>query len=177
MRSITLTFCVVVVAAATLTPISSALAGSEPRAQLSVTPSTTAPGGEVEFWTDACRGPHAKEAIGRSAAFVSEAHFAPTRTGLHAEARIRSDAAPRDYDIWVTCKDGAGHATGRLTVVHHSRPVAPVRAGGGGTAPLADQAPGQEGPGITHEAIGLGLAAVAAGAVAFRVRRRRPAAD
>ncbi|NEE51176.1 hypothetical protein G3M55_42055, partial [Streptomyces sp. SID8455] len=72
---------------------------------VSVTPSTIAPGGQVELWVDVCgRGRQAK---GNSDAFVSEAHFTPADAkGLFAEATIRSDAEPRSYDVWVTCKDG-----------------------------------------------------------------------
>ncbi|MFC9857861.1 MULTISPECIES: hypothetical protein [unclassified Streptomyces] len=185
MRSLPLTFCAAAAVAAITLPAPAALAvqaapaGNDDRGSVSVTPSTIAPGGEVELWTDACgKGRSAK---GNSDAFVSEARFAPADgKGILAEARIRSDAEPRSYDVWVTCKDGKGKATGSLTVMHHSRPspVAPVRAGGGGTATLADQAAQSDGPGTRHAVTGLVLAAVAAVAVAFRsVRRRRPATD
>ncbi|MEV6077908.1 hypothetical protein AB0L80_22750 [Streptomyces sp. NPDC052069] len=185
MRSLPLTFCAAAAVAAIALPapvalaVQAAPAGNDDRGSVSVTPSTIAPGGEVELWTDACgKGRSAK---GNSDAFVSEARFAPADgKGILAEARIRSDAEPRSYDVWVTCKDGKGKATGSLTVMRHSRPspVAPVRAGGGGTATLADQAAQSDGPGTRHAVTGLVLAAVAAVAVAFRsVRRRRPATD
>ncbi|WP_393058309.1 hypothetical protein [Streptomyces sp. LN549] len=186
MRSIPLTFCAAAVAAATLMPASVALANSDSdhedsrsRVTLTVSPSSVSPGGEVDLEVDGCKG---KEAKGSSDAFVSEARFSPgdDRT-LFAEARVRSDAEPGDYDVQVVCKgDKHAKASTVLTVVHRSRPmpVAPVRAGGGGTAVLADQAAQQEGPGTVHAVVGLALAAVAAVAVAFRsVRRRRPAAD
>ncbi|MFD9538983.1 hypothetical protein [Streptomyces sp. NPDC060022] len=183
MRSLPLTFCATVAAATIALPASTALAESEPKdhkGSVSVTPSTVSPGGEVELWVDACG--RSRSATGNSEAFVSEARFAPADgKGLFAEARIRSDAAPDDYEVWVTCKDGHGKATGTFTVVHHSRPspVAPVRAGGGGTATLAEQAgTEQSGPGTRHAVIGLALGAVAAVAVAFRsARRRRSALD
>ncbi|MEV6398890.1 hypothetical protein AB0M39_29590 [Streptomyces sp. NPDC051907] len=59
---------------------------------------------------------------------------------------------------------------------HHASPVAPVRAGGGGAAPLAAQPAAEDaGPGTPHTVIGLVLAGVAAVAVALRsARRRRP---
>lgn len=185
MRSISLTFCAAAVVAATLTPASAALADSESdhekgsgsHATLSVTPSSVAAGGEVDLEVYGCKG---KEAKGDSDAFVSQARFSPgeDRT-LFAEARIRSDAEPGTYDIQVTCKDEKHtKATGTVTVARHNRPspVAPVRAGGGGTAVLADQATEQDGPGTAHALIGLALGAVAAVAVAFRsARRRRPA--
>lgn len=188
MRSIPLTFCAAAVAAATLMPASVALANSDSdhedsrsRATLTLSPSSVSPGGDVDLEVDGCKG---KEAKGSSDAFVSEARFSPggDRT-LFAEARVRSDAEPGDYDVQVVCK-GDKHlkASAVLTVVHRSRPmpVAPVRAGGGGTAVLAaDQAAAQQdGPGTVHAVVGLALAAVAAVAVAFRsVRRRRPATD
>ncbi|MFD8688327.1 hypothetical protein [Streptomyces sp. NPDC059651] len=186
MRSIPLTFCAAAVVAATLMPASAALAESDSdhedsrsRVTLTLSPSSVSPGGEVDLEADGCKG---KEAKGSSDAFVSEARFSPGdgRT-LFAEARVRSDAEPGDYDVQVVCKgDKHTKASAVLTVVHRSRPmpVAPVRAGGGGTAVLADQAAQQDGPGTVHAVVGLALAAVAAVAVAFRsVRRRRPAVD
>ncbi|MFD9498931.1 hypothetical protein [Streptomyces sp. NPDC060035] len=183
MRSLPLTFCAAVAAATIALPASAASTYSEPddhKGSVSVTPSSVSPGGEVELRVDACG--KGKSATGNSEAFVSEAHFAPADgKGLFAEARIRSDAAPDDYEVWVTCKDGHGKATGTFTVVHHSRPspVAPVRAGGGGTATLAERAhTEQSGPGTRHAVIGFALGAVAAVAVAFRsARRRRSALD
>lgn len=185
MRSIPLTFCAAAVAAATLMPASVALANSDPdhedsrsRVTLTLSPASVTPGGEVDLEVAGCKG---KEAKGSSDAFVSEARFSPgdDRT-LYAEARVRSDAEPGDYDVQVVCKgDKHAKASAVLTVVHRNRPMplAPVRAGGGGTAVLADQAAEQGGPGTVHAVVGLALAAVAAVAVAFRsARRRRPAA-
>lgn len=181
MRSLPLTFCATVAAATIALPASAALAEPEPKdhkGSVSVTPSTVSPGGEVELWVDVCG--KGRSATGNSEAFVSEARFAPADgKGLVAEARIRSDAAPDEYEVWVTCKDGHGRATGTFTVVHRSRPspVAPVRAGGGGTATLADRAgTEQSGPGARHAVIGLALGAAAAVAVAFRGARRRRSA-
>ncbi|MFI2783061.1 hypothetical protein [Streptomyces sp. ALB3] len=185
MRSLSLTFCAAVVAGTIALPASAALAGSriaDPGdgnrpGTVFVSPSRVSPGGEVELRVDACG--KGRSARGDSEAFESEARFVPAGGGgLVAEARIRPDAAPDDYEIWVTCKDGHGKATGTVTVVHRGRPspVAPVRAGGGGTAVLAEGATADEGPGTRHALTGLGLGAVAAVAVAFRsVRRRRPA--
>jgi hypothetical protein len=186
MRSLPITFCAAVAAATIALPASAALAGpksDDSREEKSsgtvrVSPSRVSPGGEVELRTDICgRG---KSARGNSEAFRSEARFEPADgKGLVAEARIRSDAAPDDYAVWVTCKGGHGKATGTVTVVHHRKPspVAPVRAGGGGTAVLAEEAADQ-GPSTRHAVIGIGLCAVAAVAVAFRsVRRRRSARD
>ncbi|WP_299527781.1 hypothetical protein [uncultured Streptomyces sp.] len=177
MRSLPLTLCAATAAAAISLSAPVALAGQDDgRGTLSVTPSALAPGDDVELRTDACR--KGRQATGNSDAFVSEARFAPAEEkGLVAEARIRSDADAGAYDVWLTCR-GGGRATGTLTVVHDVRPspVAPVKAGGGGTAALAGQGARSEGPGTPHAVIGLVLAAAAAVAVAFRsARRRRPA--
>jgi hypothetical protein len=186
MRSLSLTFCAAAAVAVIALPASAAAADSEPpdrhKGSVWVTPSTVAPGEQVELRVDACG--KGTSATGDSKAFVSQARFAPADgRGLFAEARISSDAAPRDYEIRVNCKDGGGKATGTVTVAVHSRPspVAPVRAGGGGTSALAAEqattAPAhvdRDGPGTRHAVTGLALAAAAALAVAFRgVRRRR----
>lgn len=188
MRSTSITFCAAAAAALIALPGSAAQASPAARAgdddrrtgTVSVTPSTIAPGGQVELWVDVCG--KGRQAKGNSDAFVSEARFAPADDkGLFAEATIRSDAEPRSYDVWVTCKDGRGKATGTLTVIHHTRPspVAPVKAGGGGTATLAERGAESEGPGTRHAVMGLVLAAVASVAFALRTSRRRrdPAAD
>ncbi len=184
MRSLQLALCAGVAAAAVLTPAAAAHAGEEAGGRVVVTPSTIAPGGEVDLRVDVCRGRHA---TGTSDAFSSPAHFSPAadRGDLFAEARIRSDAEAGDYEIRVKCKDG-GRASGTVTVVHHhepthhpthhATPVAPVHAGGGGTAEVA--AADEGGPGTPHTVIGLVLAGVAAVAVAYRsVRRRRTDSD
>ncbi|MFD0425489.1 hypothetical protein [Streptomyces parvus] len=182
MRSIPLTFCAAAAAALIAVPTPVALAspaapaGDDDRrtGTVSITPSTIAPGGQVELWVDVCgKGRRAK---GNSDAFTSVAHFRPADDkGLFAEARIRSDAEPRSYDVWVTCEDSDGKATGTLTVIHHNRPspAAPVKAGGGGTATLAERSAEDQGPGTRHAVIGLVLAGVAAVAVALRSSRRR----
>ncbi|MEU5715654.1 hypothetical protein AB0G71_07645 [Streptomyces sp. NPDC020403] len=187
MRSLPLTFCAAVAAAAIALPVSAAHADSETRdpgdhkksGSVTITPSRVSPGGEVELRVDVCG--KGRSARGNSEAFVAEAHFRRAGgKGLVADARIRSDAAPDDYEVWVTCEDGHGKATGTLTVVHRDRPspVAPVRAGGGGTATLAGEADSERsGPGTRHTVTGLALGAVAAVAVAYRSARRRRSAS
>ncbi|MEU0353828.1 hypothetical protein [Streptomyces cyaneofuscatus] len=187
MRSTPITFCAAAAAALIALPGSAAQASPAARAgdddrrtgTVSVTPSTIAPGGQVELWVDVCG--KGRQAKGNSDAFASVAHFRPADDkGLYAEATIRSDAEPRSYDVWVTCEDGKGKATGTLTVIHHTRPtpVAPVKAGGGGTAVLAERGDQSEGPSTRHAVIGLVLTAVASVAFALRTsRRRHPAAD
>ncbi|GHH32412.1 hypothetical protein [Streptomyces candidus] len=183
MRSAQLTLCAGVVLAAVIVPAPTALAlapaalapgavrdNEESHGSVTVTPSTIAAGGEVDLRIGICGG---KKAIGHSEAFSSPAHFHPAADGvMFAEARIRSDAEGRDYGIHVKCEDGSGSADGNVTVVHHRvEPTAPVRAGGGGTAALAADT---EGPGTPYTLIGLGLAGVAAVAIAGRsVRKRR----
>ncbi|MFJ8854550.1 hypothetical protein [Streptomyces sp. NPDC102437] len=202
MRSTTLTFCAAAVVAATLVPASAALADSgsgsaqeKGRTSLTVTPASVGPGGETDLRLEGCKG---REATGESEVFVSEAHFSPAADGsLFAEARISSDASPGEHGIRITCKDdkaekagkaekGAeadkgAEAAGTVTVVDRGRatPLAPVAAGGGGTALITDREAEQQGPGTIHAVIGLALAAVAAVAVAFRSarRRRRPVSD
>ncbi|MDF6042649.1 hypothetical protein LRD69_10855 [Streptomyces sp. JH14] len=195
MRSIPLTFCGAAVVAATLLSAPVALADSDSgsdsgrdqdsasRATLSVDPSSVAPGGEVDLQFDGCKSDEAK---GISDAFESDASFSPEGSdGLFAEAKVRSDASAGDYDIWVTCNDDKStRASGTVTVVDRDgtaplTPIAPVAAGGGGTATvLAGETAEQSGPGTVHTVIGLVLAAVAAVAVALRsARRRRPVTD
>ncbi|MFE7261957.1 hypothetical protein ACFU9B_07795 [Streptomyces sp. NPDC057592] len=195
MRSTTLTFCAAAVVAATLVPASAALADSDSgsaqekgRTSLTATPASVGPGGETDLRLEGCEG---REATGESDVFVSEAHFSPAADGgLFAEARISSDASPGEYGIRITCKDdkadkggeaGKGaEAAGTVTVIDRGRatPLAPVAAGGGGTALFTDREAEQQGPGTVHAVIGLALAAVAAVAVAFRsARRRRPVSD
>ncbi|MCX5397253.1 hypothetical protein [Streptomyces sp. NBC_00102] len=198
MRSLPLTICATAAVAAISVSAPAASAVQSDGGTLRVTPSTTAPGGEVELWSDvACgkggKGGKGKEAVGESEAFVVPVRFAPADgKGLRAGARVRYDAEAGRYDVTIRCegRDGTGgRATATLTVVHHARPtpVAPVRAGGGGTAVLATGATGateavetgeSDGPGIRHVVAGLALAAVAAATAAFRgARRRRPAVD
>ncbi|WP_371652911.1 MULTISPECIES: hypothetical protein [unclassified Streptomyces] len=193
MRFRQVTLCAAVAAATALMPVAAATAESEPHGSLTVTPSTTAPGGEVDLRVSVCGG---RQAVGTSEAFVSQAQFAPAADGgLFAQARIRSDAQARSYDIWVNCKDSSGQASGRVTVVHggsghhdgnqhpnehpdhRATPHAPVHAGGGGAAQLADRQATEQGPGTRHAVIGLALAAVAAVAVAGRSARRRRRSD
>ncbi|MFE7425251.1 hypothetical protein [Streptomyces sp. NPDC057545] len=202
MRSISLTLCAVTVVAATLVPAPAALAGPDPAtgprtgsgpgtasragpdgesgASLSVTPRSAAPGGEVALRLDGCAGGSAE---GSSDVFVSKARFAPAADGgLFARARIGAEASPGDHGVQAVCADGGERVTRTVTVAGRdaaATPLAPVRAGGGGTAALSDEEARRSGPGIAHAVIGLALAAVAVVAVVFRgaARRRRPVAD
>ncbi|MEV0091772.1 hypothetical protein [Streptomyces sp. NPDC050738] len=173
MRISRVTFCAAAVGAAVLLPVSAAGAESEATGSVTVTPSVIAPGGVVDLRVSVCSG---ENAVGTSDAFVSEAQFAPAADGgLFAEMKIRSDATAREYPVTVNCQDSSGRASGTITVIRATAsPVAPVHAGGGGAALLASEGAKEEAPGTRHALIGLGLAGVAAVAVAGRsVRRRR----
>ncbi|MGP3923572.1 hypothetical protein [Streptomyces sp. 8N616] len=147
---------------------------------LKVTPSTAAPGAEVEIRVQGVKGAKDTRIRARSKVFVADAELASDAGGaLFAEAKIRSTAAPGRYKITCDCK-----AEGTITVVapHDSptdsptgSPTAPVRAGGGGTAALgADAMERQNGPGVVHFIVAAGLAGGAGLAVAgIALRRRR----
>ncbi|GGZ52485.1 hypothetical protein GCM10010387_53450 [Streptomyces inusitatus] len=180
-----------------------AAAGAHARDSVTVTvhPAEVRPGDEIEIRV---RGCEAREGTARSGVFASDARLGggggggdrrsedeEERHGSGQESRTLSGstslafhAKPGAHDITVAC-DGRHHrAAGVLRVAGgHLRPgeptpVAPVRAGGGGTAALAADARHQDesrsaGPGTTHTVVGLVLTAVAALAVAFRSSRRR----
>ncbi|MFJ4426980.1 hypothetical protein ACKI1Q_23575 [Streptomyces galilaeus] len=170
--------------AATLTPTAYGYA-AEPAGGVSVTPSTPAPGDEVTLKVTGCSG---KKATAASKAFVSDAHLvgsggAGSGGSLSGETRIRTSIDPGSYDVTITCADF--RVRGAVKVVAASAPpstpaspVAPVRAGGGGAAPLAAVDDSRvEGPGVAHAVTGLLLAGAAAVAVALRRTRRRRGTD
>ncbi|WP_030563289.1 hypothetical protein [Streptomyces aureocirculatus] len=140
-----------------------------------VTPASAAPGGRVEVRVTGCAG---STGTAGSGAFAKEAEL--TGQGgkaLTGTTRIR-EGVTGTYEITVTC-DGHPHQGVGAVQVTTSRPTptAPVRAGGGGAAPLTPTAAvaDEAGPGTRHAVVGLVLAGVAAVAVALRsVRRRRP---
>ncbi|MFP8962886.1 hypothetical protein ACLIYP_20345 [Streptomyces nanhaiensis] len=164
-----------------------------PQVSVRVTPAKVRPGTEIELWAVSCRG---TVATARSEAFVADALLAPgaDRGGLRGEAVIRSDAEPREYRITVECM--GVKVTGRVTV-HHSgtasggpshhatdpavSPVAPVPAGGGGTAEAAGDEGGGAGPSALHTVLGAGLAGTATLVVLWRAaalrRRSRSESD
>ncbi|KIF69742.1 hypothetical protein HY68_15985 [Streptomyces sp. AcH 505] len=173
---------------------------------VTVTPSTIAPGGEVQLKVDGCKKNWANVS---SDAFVADVDLSggknhdrdhESRLPLYGSATIRSSADKGSYEINVNC-DGHDHSgVGNVQIVHKSdhhndhsgdhsypQPVAPVGAGGGGTATLAsgDRSDSRSdaqnsaqasGAGTQHALIGLVLAGVAAVAVAFRSARRERAA-
>ncbi|MFJ9029323.1 hypothetical protein ACIRQP_12505 [Streptomyces sp. NPDC102274] len=128
------------VAVLVATPLlGAAAARAHDSVRVTVTPSAVAPGGEIEIRAEGCKSGSGAAA---SRVFVTGAEL---RGGV-AGALIGSSAKEGRYEIDVRC-DGHGHAgagsfevvahAGRDRPEHHASPVAPVRAGGGGTAPLA----------------------------------------
>ncbi|MGW5635266.1 hypothetical protein [Streptomyces sp. NPDC003832] len=173
MGSLKVTLCTGLIAAfAALGPAAQAADGGG----LSVNPASPAPGGDVALRMTGCEE---KTARAVSAAFVSDVKLTVTdgEGTLVGESRIRSSLEIGAYDITVTCGD-ARHKMS-LPVGHTpsapASPVAPVKAGGGGSAVglAAEEDRPAGGPGITHAVVGLALASVAATAVALRSARRR----
>ncbi|MFG3506316.1 hypothetical protein ACGF5F_12480 [Streptomyces sp. NPDC047821] len=144
-----------------------------------VVPATTKPGGDVDIQVHGCHGKHGSV---RSRAFVADAELSG-REGkggpLHGDTTVKSHLDSGTYPLTVHCDGRDHHDAGTVHVTHHAppTPVAPVRAGGGGTAALAADAPRggveEQGPSTPHTVIGLVLAGVAAVAVALRSTRRR----
>ncbi|KOU66436.1 membrane protein [Streptomyces sp. MMG1533] len=181
MRSIRLTLCTGLMLGTALTPAAYAADGGG----IAVTPSSPAPGTDIALRVSGCT---AATATAVSAAFVAEARLTGADGTLIGETRIRTSLRAGSYDVKVTC--GGTDRTAALTVVEKSSqsgrptpeptapasPVAPVHAGGGGTAHLAAVNTAEEtrpaGPGTGHAVIGLILAAAAAVAVVLRSTRR-----
>ncbi|MFV6028391.1 hypothetical protein [Streptomyces sp. NPDC056264] len=173
--------------------------------KVTVTPSTASPGADVDVRVQGCKG---TTGAAKSPAFVADAELTGRDGGgapLFGDSTIKTRLENGTYKVSVTC-DGHDHPdVGTVRVerqkptheptrkptheptwkpthepTHHASPVAPVRAGGGGTAAFAaPAAPGvaqttsESGLGTPYTLLGLGLAAVAAVAVAFRSSRRR----
>ncbi|CAL9517541.1 hypothetical protein SUDANB6_03776 [Streptomyces sp. enrichment culture] len=149
---------------------------------VSVSPATPAPGTDITLRVAGCAG---RTATVASAAFVSDVRLALVSTDgtLVGSGRVRSTATAGVHEVRVGC--GAARRTGTLTVAGRTppsarpaSPVAPVDAGGGGTARLTTAADdGTAGPGAAHTVTGLLLTGAAAVAVALRGARRRPGTE
>ncbi|WDF38371.1 hypothetical protein PBV52_16985 [Streptomyces sp. T12] len=172
MGSLRVTLCAIAaLGAVAATPAAYAADGG-----VSVSPSSPRPGGDVALRMSGC--PH-RTATAVSAAFVADARLTAAADGtLVGESRIRSALTAGTYDVKVACGDAS--RTGAVTVVRKgaqpsapASPVAPVPAGGGGTAHAAVVDARAAGPGTAHTVTGLVLAGVAATAVALRSARRR----
>ena len=178
MGSLKITLCAgAAVVLAALTPTAYAADGGG----VSVTPASPAPGADVSLRISGCAGTTGTAA---SAAFVADAKLAGASGTLAGETRVRSTLEPGSYDVKITC--GSLTVKGAIKVVENASqsptarpseqplasPVAPVHAGGGGTAHMAAVDVRAAGPGTAQTVVGLLLAGVAAAAVALRSARR-----
>ncbi|MQS37955.1 hypothetical protein [Streptomyces katsurahamanus] len=139
---------------------------------------------------------------GRGSGRTGHGHGSRALTGVTV---LAPEATPGVYDITVACGGHDHPAPGAVRIAEsrprpddRATPVAPIRAGGGGTAVLATGKHGGEGedarhggepedakdakdtgsaesagPSTPHTVVGLVLAGVAAAVVAFRSSRRR----
>ncbi|WP_416963153.1 hypothetical protein [Streptomyces sp. Agncl-13] len=176
MGSLKVTLCAgAAVVLAALTPAAYAADGGG----VSVTPASPAPGGDVALRISGCTGTTGTAA---SAAFVADARLVGAAGTLAGETKVRTSLEPGSYDVKITC--GSMTVKGAIKVVADASqspstapsapasPIAPVHAGGGGTAHLAAVDARAAGPGTAHAVVGLLLAGVAATAVALRSARR-----
>ncbi|MFD8740410.1 hypothetical protein ACFV06_36620, partial [Streptomyces sp. NPDC059618] len=173
-----LTLCAGAVVAAAFTP--AAYAADAGPAGVSVNPVSPAGGSDVRLRAMGCAG---RTGTAASDAFVADARLTgPGGGGLVGDTRVRTALRPGSYGIRVDCDGHRDRVTGTLTVpapdsspsvAPPASPVAPVNAGGGGTARLAAAASAHAaGPGIKQAVVGLVLASVAAIAVVVRGARR-----
>lgn len=172
MGSLHVTLCAIAaLGTAAVTPAAYAADGGG----VSVSPSSPHPGGDIALLVSGCRE---KTALAVSTAFAADARLTVGADGtLVGQSRIRSTLTAGTYDVKVACGDTS--RAGAVTVARkgprpaaHASPVAPVEAGGGGTAHLALVDARAAGPGTAHTVTGLVLAGVAATAVALRSARR-----
>ncbi|NNN37120.1 hypothetical protein HLK59_43625 [Streptomyces sp. S3(2020)] len=173
MGSLRLTFRTALLAATALAALATPAAHAADGAGVAVTPSSPAPGTDIALRVSGCA---ARTGTAVSAAFVADVRLTGAEGTLVGETRVRTELRAGSYDVQVTCGDTA-HRTA-VTVVQepspHTSPVAPVPAGGGGTAHLAAVDARGAGPGTAQAVTGLVLAGVAAAAVVLRrVRRSR----
>ena len=185
MGSLRLTFCTGLLAcAAGLAPTAAHAADGQ---GVTVTPASPPAGSVVALRVSGCSGTTGTAA---STAFVSDARLGGTGGALTGRAQVRSTIGAGTYTVHVSCAGSA--ATGNVSVVSQSSsqlplslrqdvpgavpasPVAPVHAGGGGTAPLTSAESRSAGPDTAQAVTGLLLAAFAAAAVGLlSVRRGR----
>ncbi|MYZ08063.1 hypothetical protein GT028_11920 [Streptomyces sp. SID2999] len=156
-------------------------------------PAVPLPGTDVSLRVRGCT---ASQGTAVSSAFVSDARLTGGQGDLSGQTRVRTSLKAGAYDVRITCADYS--FTGRISVDESGAgarpdsgsddgpdtgpsPVAPVHAGGGGTAAGADTstlfatvAPTGSGPGAAQALTGLALAGCAAVTVgALRSRRSR----
>ncbi|MFF1638246.1 hypothetical protein ACFVXA_11525 [Streptomyces sp. NPDC058246] len=179
MRSMRLTLCAGAVVAAACTPLAYA---ADTGAGVSVTPASPAAGSDIQVRATGCAG---QAGTAQSTAFVADAQLTGQGGGaLVGETRVPTSLTPGTYDIRVSCTGNGGvdrQVRGTVVVAQGgsnasaaASPVAPVHAGGGGTAAhfATVNTRAATGPGTKQAVIGLVLAGVAAVAVAVRSARR-----
>ncbi|MEN1885661.1 hypothetical protein ABT088_33890 [Streptomyces mirabilis] len=185
-----LTLCAGAVLAAAFTPAAYAADGG-----VSVSPVSPAPGSDVQLRALGCTG---TTGTAVSTAFVADARLTGQGGVLVGDTRVRSSATPGAYEVKVSCDGRQNRVNGTVTVTAPggptslrsalavptaltsalalpnglASPVAPVHAGGGGTAHFASVDARSSSPGTKHAVIGLVLASAAAVAVAVRSARR-----
>ncbi|MGW8877798.1 hypothetical protein [Streptomyces mirabilis] len=185
-----LTLCAGAVLAAAFTPAAYAADGG-----VSVSPVSPAPGSDVQLRALGCTG---TTGTAVSAAFVADARLTGQGGVLVGDTRVRSSATPGAYEVKVSCDGRQNRVSGTVTVTAPggptslrsvlavptaltsalalpnglASPIAPVHAGGGGTAHFASVDARSSSPGTKHAVIGLVLASAAAVAVAVRSARR-----
>ncbi|WP_371548936.1 hypothetical protein OG266_27905 [Streptomyces sp. NBC_00554] len=172
MRSLRITLCAGAVVAAALAPAAYAA-----DAGVWVTPASPAPGSDIQLRATGCAG---QTGTAKSAAFVADAQLTGKDGALVGDSRVPTSLKSGTYDIKVSCDGYDDKVKGTVTVAAGggpspsapASPVAPVHAGGGGTAHLALVDARETGPGTRQAVIGLVLASVAAVAVAVRSARR-----
>jgi hypothetical protein len=184
MGSLRLTLCSGLLTVTAFGPAAHAADGGS----LSVAPAAPAPGSDVTLRVSGCTG---KQGTAGSRAFVSDARLTGAQGALAGDTRVGSSVEPGSYDVKVSCADHV--ISGTITVVDRASaaravqggglpaqpgraaasPVAPVAAGGGGTAHFATVATTGSGPGTAQAVTGLALASVAAVALGLRARRNR----
>ncbi|MBO3679133.1 hypothetical protein [Streptomyces sp. NEAU-YJ-81] len=186
MRIVALTLCTAACAAvAAVTAAAPALADQRHSATttIRISPHALAPGAEVEVWAFGCPE---REATASSPVFVDDAELTPEGGALFSEATIRSTATKGAHRVTVDCADGLaredreGREDGKggmggvsLAVERPPSPVAPVRAGGGGTAPDETRARDDIGGAEAYGLVLSGGTALAVGGLAVH-RRRHP---
>jgi hypothetical protein len=165
------------VVAAAFTP--AAYAADAGPAGISVTPASPGAGSDIQLRAMGCAG---RTGTAASDAFVSDARLTGGGGGgLVGETRVRTSLRPGSYAVQVDCDGHRDRVRGTVTVpapdsspsAEPASPVAPVHAGGGGTARFVSVGDAHAaGPGTKQAVVGLVLASVAAVAVAVRSARR-----
>ncbi|WP_405917026.1 MULTISPECIES: hypothetical protein [unclassified Streptomyces] len=173
-----LTLCAGAVVAAAFPP--AAYAADAGPAGLSVTPASPAAGSDIQLRAMGCKG---RTGTAASDAFVSDARLTGGGGGgLVGETRVRTALRPGSYAVHVDCDGHRDRVGGKVTVPAPdstpsvsapASPIAPVHAGGGGTARFASVADAHAaGPDTRQAVVGLVLASVAAVVVVVRGARR-----